>query len=44
MKNWMVEELYDLWRGCGYTKKQAQTKAEKEYKKINRVKSDLEQH
>lgn len=44
MKNWTIEELYELWIGRGYTKKQAQTKAEKEYKELHRVKSDLEQH
>lgn len=44
MKEWTIEQLYDLWRGRGYTKKQAQAKAEKEYKEMHRVKSDLEQH
>ena len=30
MKNWTIEELYDLWRGRGYTKKEAQANAEKD--------------
>lgn len=44
MKNWTIEELYDLWRGRGYTKKEAQAKAEKDYKEMHRNKSDLERH
>ena len=44
MKNWTIEELYTLWRGRGYTKKQAQAKAEKDYKEMHREKSDVEQH
>lgn len=44
MKNWTIEELYNIWRYRGYTKKQAQAKAEQEYKEMHRVKSDLEQH
>ena len=42
MKNWTMEQLYDLWRGRGYTKKEAQAKAEKDYKEMHRSKSDLE--
>ena len=44
MKNWTIEELYDLWRGRGYTKKEAQAKAEKDYLEMHRNKSDLERH
>lgn len=44
MKNWTIEELYTLWRGRGYTKKQAQAKGEKDYKEMHREKSDVEQH
>ena len=43
-KEWTIEQLYYIWRYQGYTKKQAQAKAEKEYKEMNRIKSDLEQH
>lgn len=42
MKNWTIEELYDLWRYRGYTKKEARAKAEKDYKEMHRSKSDLE--
>ena len=44
MKNWTIEELYDLWRGRGYTKKESQAKAEKDYTEMHRSKSDLECH
>lgn len=44
MKNWTMEQLYDLWRNRGYTKKVAQAKAEKDYKEMHRKKSDIEQH
>ena len=44
MKNWTMEKLYDLWRNRGYTKKEAQTKAEKDYKEMHRSKYDLERH
>ena len=44
MKNWTIEQLYDLWRGRGYTKKEAHAKAEKDYKEMYRKKSDIEQH
>lgn len=44
MKNWTIEELYDLWRGRGYTKKEAQAKAEKDFKEMHRKKSDAELH
>lgn len=43
-KEWTIEQLYDLWRYRGYTKKQAQAKAEQEYKEMNRVKNVLEQY
>lgn len=44
MKNWTIEDLYELWRGRGYTKKEAQAKAEKDYKEMNRKKSETERH
>ena len=44
MKNWTIEELYDLWRGRGYTKKETQAMAEKDYKEMHRNKSDCERH
>lgn len=44
MKNWTIEELYDLWRSRGYSKKQAQAKAAKDYKEMHKEKSDIEQH
>lgn len=44
MKNWTIEQLYDLWRGRGYTKKEAQLKAERDYKEMHRKKSELERH
>nr|DAQ56235.1 MAG TPA: hypothetical protein [Caudoviricetes sp.] len=44
MKNWTIEELYDLWRGRGYTKKEAQAKAEKDFKEMHRKKSESELH
>ena len=44
MKNWTIEELYYLWRGRGYAKKEAQAKAEKDYKEMHRNKSDSERH
>ena len=44
MKNWTMEQLYDLWRNRVYTKKVAQAKAEKDYKEMYRKKSDIEQH
>lgn len=34
MKNWTMEQLYDLWRDRGYTKKEAQAKAENDYKEM----------
>lgn len=44
MKDWTLEQLYDLWRGRGYTKKEAQAKAEKDYKEMHRKKSEIECH
>ncbi len=44
MKNWTIEQLYDLWRDRGYTKKEAQAKAEKDYKEMHRKKSETERH
>ena len=44
MKYWTIEELYELWRYRGYTKKEAQAKAEKDYKEMHQKKSKIEQH
>lgn len=44
MKNWTMEQLYNLWRDRGYTKKEAQAKAEKDYKEMHRKKSETERH
>lgn len=44
MKDWTIEELYDLWRYRGYTKKEARAKAEKDYKEMHLEKSETEQH
>lgn len=44
MKNWTVEDLYELWRNRGYSKKQAIAKAQKEFNEMNRKKSLSEQH
>lgn len=44
MKNWTIEQLYDLWRYRGYTKKEAQAKAEKDYNEMHRKKSEAECH
>lgn len=44
MKNWTFTELYELWRGRGYTKKQATAMAQAEFSEMNRKKSELEQH
>lgn len=44
MKDWTIEKLYDLWRGRGYTKKEAQMKAEKDFREMHRKKSETELH
>lgn len=44
MKNWTIEQLYELWRGRGYTKKEAQAKAEKDYREMHRNKTNIEYH
>lgn len=44
MKNWTIEQLYDLWRYRGYTKKEARVKAEKDYKEMHQNKSETECH
>ena len=44
MKNWTIEELYDLWRDRGYTKKEAKAMAENDYNEMHRSKSDEEKH
>ena len=44
MKNWTIEDLYELWRGRGYTKKEAHAMAERDYNEMHRKKSDEEKH
>ncbi len=44
MKNWTIEDLYELWRDRGYGKKAAMKMAEKDYNETNRKKSDVEKH
>lgn len=44
MKNWTIEQLYELWRGRGYTKKESQAKAEKAYREMHRKKTSIEYH
>ena len=44
MKDWTIEQLYDLWRGRGYTKKEAQMKAEKDFREMHRKKSETDRH
>ena len=44
MRNWTIEELYGLWIDRGYTKKEAQAMAEKDYNEMHRKKSDIEKH
>lgn len=44
MKDWTLEQLYYLWRGRGYTKKEAQAIAEKDFREMHRKKSEAERH
>lgn len=44
MKNWTIEDLYELWRKRGYGKKAAMQMAENDYNEIHREKSDTEKH
>ena len=44
MKNWTIEDLYELWRDRGYTKKEAKEMAEKDYNEMNRKKSEQEKY
>ena len=44
MKNWTLEDLYELWRDRGYSKKQAKAMAEKDFNEMHRKKSDIETH
>lgn len=44
MKNWTIEDLYELWRDRGYTKKEAHAMAERDYNEMHRKKSDEEKH
>lgn len=44
MKNWTLEDLYELWRDRGYTKKEAKAMAEKDFNEMHRKKSDIERH
>lgn len=44
MKKWTIEDLYELWRNRGYSKKVAMAKAQKDFNEMNRRKSDIEMH
>ena len=44
MKNWTIEDLYELWRDRGYGKKAAMRMAEKDYNEMRRKKSEIEKH
>lgn len=44
MKKWTLEDLYELWRDRGYSKKVAMAKAQKDFNEMNRKKSLSEQH
>ncbi len=44
MKQWTIEELYELWRSRGYGKKATMQMAEADYKEMNRKKSCRENH
>ena len=44
MKNWTIEDLYELWIDRGYAKKEARAMAEKDYNEMHRKKSDQERH
>lgn len=44
MKDWTLEDLYEMWRYRGYSKKAAMAKAQKEFNEMNRKKSLSEQH
>jgi hypothetical protein len=44
MKKWTLEDLYDLWRDRGYSKKQAQAAAERDFAEMHRVRSSEENH
>lgn len=44
MKNWTIEELFNLWHDRGYSKKYAAEMAQKDFNEMNRKKSDGEKH
>ena len=44
MKKWTIENLYELWRDRGYSKKAAMAMAQKDFNEMNRRKSDIEKH
>lgn len=44
MKNWMIEDLYELWRDRGYGKKAAMRMAEKDYNEMHRKKNNEEKY
>ncbi len=43
MKNWTVEDLYELWRDRGYGKKAAMQMAKADFEEMHRKKSLDEQ-
>lgn len=44
MKNWTYDKLFTLWRDRGYSKEAAAKMAEKDFKEMQRKKSDAETH
>jgi len=44
MKKRTVEDLYEMWRYRGYSKKAAMAMAQKDFNEMNRRKSDIEMH
>lgn len=44
MKNWTIEDLYELWRDRGYGKKSAMRMAQNDYNEMHRKKSEEEKY
>lgn len=44
MRNWSIDDLYQLWRDRGYSKKSAIAKAQKDFNEMHRKKSLSEKH
>ena len=43
-KLWTIETLKEMWEDRGYSKKQSMLLAERDFKEMNRKKSDIENH